>query len=123
MKYMPKFLYTIVACALLSWGFLIRYASITRPDSPKEIIVFLLLLLLALCLTLSLGLYFYYYKKAPDFSNLKGLYRKGFRWAFFYSVGIVGFLFLKGFGFLNIITGVLYLVFYLLLLSKVRKRR
>lgn len=120
---MPKFLYTVVASAIIFWGVLLRYATTNRPDSPKEIFVFLFLLLIALSLTLSLGVYFYYYKKAPDFSNLKGLYRKGFRWAFLFSLGIVGFLFLKAFAFLNIFTGALYLIFYFLLLSKVKKKR
>jgi hypothetical protein len=119
---MPKFLYSVIASMIIFWVLAVRFITLNSPNTPKNILSFLALFLVALCFTLSLVIYYFLYKKAATYTDLKSLYRKGLKWGFIYSLGIVGLMFLKAFQFLNIVTGILYLVLYFSILYKVNKR-
>lgn len=94
---MPKFLYTIVTFAAITWWILIKIVTKYPPEGNLLILGVLLLVFLAITSTISIPGYFFFKQKAPDFTNLRVLYRRSFKVAVITSGCITGFLTLRAF--------------------------
>ncbi|OGC47866.1 hypothetical protein A2886_03320 [candidate division WWE3 bacterium RIFCSPHIGHO2_01_FULL_42_13] len=94
---MPKFLYTVLVFAALLWWALLRILVGKAPDNAWVILLFLLVLLITLTLTLSLPLYLLFHKRAPEFANLRFLYRKSLKWSVLLGFFVTGILGLRAF--------------------------
>lgn len=120
---MPKFLYTILILSVLLWWGLIKIFTTKAPDSPQIILVSVGLLFLALTLTFSIPIYFYFYKKVPNFTNLKFVYRKSFRWSGVFSLFITGVLALRAFNLATPINLTLFLILCAMIVLYLRGKR
>ena len=119
---MPKSIFTMMVLDALIWYFWIRALFNTKYEGTADILKFLLLLFLALGLGLSVPLYFYFFKKAPDFTNLRLLYRRSIKWGFYLSFGVVFVAGLKAFEILNIINMILFAVLYVAMFHQIKGR-
>lgn len=91
---MPKFLYTIFLLAFTLWVSWFRILLYTTPNSALNIFTFLFLFFASITITTSIIFYFFSYKKAPDFTNLRLMYRKTLKWSSltgFIITGLMGF--------------------------------
>lgn len=120
---MPSFIYTVIALAISLWAILIRWMVTTRPEGFTTILTFLIILFFALGLTLSLLFYYYFYRVSPTLIKLRAVYRRGAKWGFFSSAGIVFILGMKAFGVFNIINLLLFGVLYYALYIQLRAKR
>lgn len=120
---MPGFLYTIILLSLLGWGLWTKLLLTTRPDSPKNILLFLAVFLLSLGLTLSFPVYIYFYKKAPEFTNTRKIYRKALKLGFFFACGAAAPMAMKAFGVLTLLNAGLFLLLYLMALLSLKKQQ
>ena len=94
---MPKFLYTVLVFAALLWWALLRILVDRAPDNTWVILLFLIVLFITLTLTLSLPFYIFFHRKAPEFANLRFLYRKSLKWSSLTGFLITGVLGLRAF--------------------------
>jgi len=120
---MPQFLYTVLFLTIVFWYAFISYIFGYAPDGIFRILIFTVLLFLSLSTTLSVPFYFYLCKKAPTFTNLKFLYRKGLSWGSFISFGFISLLIFKGFNLFNPINLGLFTVLYLLIFLQIKGKR
>ncbi|MFC1622094.1 hypothetical protein ACFL13_01780 [Patescibacteria group bacterium] len=120
---MPKFLYTILFLAFISWYAFISYTLGYSPDGLFRILTFLLLIFLSLSLTFSIPFYYLFHKRAPTFTNLKFLYRKGLRWGGFLSFGIVAILGFRAFDLFNPVNLGLFVLLYFLVFLQIKGKR
>lgn len=120
---MPGFIYTIIVISIGFWAFIIRWMITTRPETPVNILTFLVLLFFALSLTFSLLFYYYFYRISPTLIKLRAVYRRGAKWGFFLSAGIVFLLGMKAFKVFNIINLLLFGVLYYALYIQLRAKR
>ncbi len=120
---MPKFLYTVLVLNAALWWYTIHWINTTKPATLTNILTFLFLLFVSLGITLSVLFYFRLYKKAPSFTNLRLLYRRGLKWGFFSSFGIVFVLGMKALNIYHIINLLLFAVFYYALYLQLRSKR
>ncbi|OGC58401.1 hypothetical protein A2976_00055 [candidate division WWE3 bacterium RIFCSPLOWO2_01_FULL_41_9] len=119
---MPKSIFTMMLIDALLWFYWIRELFNTRPETTESVLRFLLLLFFALGLALSFPFYFYFFKKAPDFTNLRLLYRRCLKWGFYLSFGTVFLFGLRAFHALTILNVVLFLVLYVAIFHQIRGR-
>jgi hypothetical protein len=119
---MPKFLYTVLIAAVVSWGLFINQFLNTSTEGVGDVALFLVNLFISLSFTFSIILYFFFYKKAPSFTNLKFVYRKSLKWSLYFYYGILVLIFLKATTLLNIINLILFLVLYYFLFKILRRR-
>lgn len=110
---MPKFLITITTLVVILWGILVYLILGTQPNNYTSIFLFLIVLFLTLSFTFSIPIYFFLRKKLPKFEYIKLLYRKGLKWGMFFSLGIMGGLFLKALNLLNLLNFGLFLLLYI----------
>lgn len=94
---MPKFLYTVVTFAAITWWVLIKIVTKYPPEGNLLILGVLLLVFLAIASTVSIPGYFFFKRKAPDFTNLRVLYRRSLKVSFVAAGCITGFLVLRAF--------------------------
>ena len=120
---MPRFLYTIVLAAVGFWILVGNVLLNTRPDSTAKILYFLLLFFAATALTTSIPAYFLFLKKAPNFTNLRFLYRKAIKWGVFVGSLISIFLGLRAFGLGSTLNLALLLILYVMIFLQFRKSR
>ena len=120
---MPKFLYTVIFANLALWFLWARHLLQTKPETPLNIITFLLLLFGAISLTLSILFYFYFHIRAKDFTNLRFLYRKGLKWGIYLSSCFVGFLAMRAFKIASLVNLGLFIVLYIVIYFQMKKRR
>ncbi len=120
---MPKFLYTVVVSAAVSWILWVKVFLNKAPENTQTIVIFLILLFFSLTLSLSILFYFLLYKRSPTFTNLRFLYRKALRWASLAGISITGILALKAFSLLNILNVTLFLMLCALIGSQLIKAR
>jgi len=121
--FMPKFLYTVVVSAAVSWILWVKVFLNKAPENTQTIVIFLILLFFSLTLSLSILFYFLLYKRSPTFTNLRFLYRKALRWASLAGISITGILALKAFSLLNILNVTLFLMLCALIGSQLIKAR
>jgi hypothetical protein len=112
---MPKFIYTVILTNLVFLGLTLRTIFFRYPDSTQTKMSFLLFLGFWLFLTLSLILFFFNKKKPTAFLDPKKIYRKGLGRSITVTIGIIGFLALKFFDLLNLLTGGLLLLLFITL--------
>lgn len=121
---MPGFMYTIILFSSVMWYITFSYLRSNDPeDGFLTVLIFLILFLVTLTATLSIPAYFIVQSKAPNFSNLRFMFRKGLRWAFYLSFGITFYLGMAAFKLNNIINTVLFLLLYILTFFQLRTRR
>ena len=120
---MPKFIYTVIVLTLFSWLGLYRFLITTEPESLFRIITFFIIAFCVLSLTASLPVYFYYHARAPSFSNLKFLYRKGLKWSGYFSFGVIFLAALWVFELMNVVNVGLFLILYVLIFTQIKGRR
>lgn len=120
---MPKFIYTIVISAIILWGIIIKLLFSTKPDSSKNILIFLAMFFIALTLTLSIPIYFYLLNNAPTFSSLRLIYRKSLKWSLYFSFGIVSLMGLRAFSVLTVLNFSLFLILYFAIMTQIKSRR
>ena len=120
---MPGFLYTIIVADLISWGLFTWFISVVKPDSTRNVILFLSLLLICLSLFVSIPTYFYFQKTIHGFKEDRKIYRKSLKWSFFNSFLIVAFLSLKAFELFSLVNVVLLGIFFISLLIYIKNRR
>lgn len=119
---MPKFLYTVIFLNIISWGTWAYRLINTKPDSTFNILIFLATFFTSLSLTLSLPIYLYFHKKAPNFTNVRFLYRKSLKWSLFFSSGILLLLTLKAFGVMNTLNAGLLIIIYITVFMHFKKK-
>lgn len=120
---MPKFLYTVIIFSVLFWVLGIRQIIYHKPDSFTNIFGFLFFLFWALSGTLSIIFYWIFYLKAPQYSTLKNLYRRGVKYSLFFASGVVALLALKAFGLWTLLNLVLFIILYMAVYMQLRSRR
>lgn len=91
---MPRFLVTVITLILLSGSGLAYVIFYKSPEQTYNLMLFFTLFFVFLLLVTSLPTYWYMYKKAPKLTELRILYRKSLRPAFFIAsyVTILGVL-------------------------------
>ena len=107
---MPKFLYTILVFAALTWWGLISLLTKNPPEGTTLILSVLVLIFITLTATLSIPGYFISQSKAPEFTNLRVIYRRSLRVSLVLSSCIVGFLGLRAFALDTALNLTLYLI-------------
>lgn len=120
---MPKFLYTIIALAIISWVYWVNLLTQSAPDSRVKIVQFLISLGIALSFTLSLAVFVILIKKSPNFTNMKYLYRKSLKISVTIASGIILYLGLRAYSLANILNTLLLLGIYVIVLSNTLRRR
>ena len=122
-KSMPGFIYTVIIISAGLWWYLVHWVLTSRPDTTVNIATFFLILFFALGTTLSLLFYFYFYRISPTLVKLRGVYRRGAKWGFFASAGVVFVMAMKAFDVLHLINVVLFLVLYYAIYLQLRAKR
>jgi hypothetical protein len=120
---MPKFLYTVILAAVGLWVLVGSTMINTRPDSTGRILYFLLLVCLAVTLSVSIPVYLYFFKKAPTFTNLRFLYRKGIKWGLYVGSLTAMFLGLRAFNLATTLNLALLAIFYVMIFLQFRGQR
>lgn len=92
---MPKFIYTILIFVASFWGIFAFVLFNLAPSTWYNIFIFLMFLCAAFSLTLSIPIYIFYYKKAPEFANLRLVYRKSLKWGVFCGCSVCCYLLLR----------------------------
>ncbi len=119
---MPGFIYTagIIAAALWYWAY--RFIMHISPETAGAKLSFLAIVFFATQATLSIGTYFVLHRRAPTLSNLRVIYRRGLKWATFFSFGVVFIIGLKLFGLLTVFTGGVFVIFYFLIWKQITQK-
>jgi hypothetical protein len=120
---MPKYVKFLMFICFLLWGWWVYLLFFgISPDSYREIFLFLGVLFFALGLTFSFIFYFIYLKKYPNFVDMRVLFRRGLKWGFFVSFGVIGAAFLKALNLINVLNAGLFGLLYLATFIQLRGR-
>ena len=97
------------------WCYLLFFGI--SPDKYFNIFLFLVTLLFALGLTFSHLFFLFYKKRYKNFTDLGVLYKRGLKWGFFLSFGVVGVAFMDAFRLIHWLNlslfGILYIGFFI----------
>ncbi|MFZ5424463.1 MAG: hypothetical protein ACOZAO_01565 [Patescibacteria group bacterium] len=120
---MPKFFYTVVLLTAGLWIVLARILAIHPPENNKIIATVLALIFVTMSFTISIAIYIFKHKKAPQYSNLRKIYRKSFIWAAFISLGITALFAFRAFSIVNSLNIVLFILLYFSIYAYIKSLR
>jgi hypothetical protein len=120
---MPKFLYSIIFLTVILWVFFGYFGTVMPPNSPINILSFLIFFFLAISFTLSLFFYFIRVKLPKCFPDKRTVYKRCMRWGFYLGFGIAGTMALKAFGLITPLNYSLFGVFLIALFFQLKAAR